>query len=100
MLADWVDALADVPMEAIQQAVREYLRGEVRKEAGLTLCGHIRRRALARILKPERQPEAGNIYQFKPGEIQERQEALRNLVADLGGVRVKRVPGGPHDLEG
>ena len=52
VIADWLSVLSDIPQQAVEDAVLEYLRGDTRRGQGDTLMAHIRKRALARIEPP------------------------------------------------
>lgn len=72
--ADWIDALADLPQDASDQAFSEWLRGEERRP---TPAG-IRKRALARISAPV--PERADDAAFAPVVVSEDELARRRAM--------------------
>ena len=76
VMADWIDALSDVPQEAIQQAIAERIRQSDRRKP---IPGEIRERALARIRKPYVKPEAvvGPVL-LTTEEFERRQQIMRD----------------------
>lgn len=64
--ADWIAALADLPQRAIDDAAMEWIRNEERRPSPAA----IRKRAMARLCRPQKQAGGGE-YPFAPNVISE-----------------------------
>lgn len=83
MLADWIDALSELPQEAVKRAIRERVKSGDRARP---LPGEIRERAKAFIAQAEREPEPAPFA--PPPPLTAEQLARRREIAAEYGMRV------------
>ncbi len=79
-MTDWLDALSDVPKAAVEQAIRERVRSD---ERARPVPGEIRKRALARVRKPEPDRPVADLPEPTEADREAERERRRALCAKL-----------------